>query len=548
MDRRHFLLNSFRKLPLDVADISQVTSGISPYTGTWDTPQVAQLLRRTVFGARKADLNQLLGMSMSAAVDMLLTAQTAPAPPLNNYITDPLTPDPNVPIGQTWINAPFDSLYNAPRRNSVKSWWMGLMLNQGLNITEKLTLFWHNHLAAEANGMDFAQFVYGYNTILRQYALGNFKTMVRQITTCPGMLRYLNGSQNTKNAPDENYARELQELFTIGKDITPSYIEADVQAAARVLTGYRIDYTTLTYYFDSTKHDTGNKQFSGFYDDTPIAGQTGANGAIELDQLLDMIFAQEEVAKFVCRKLYRFFVYYQITPDVETNVIVPLADIFRNSNYEILPVLSALFKSQHFYDMTLLSCHIKNPIDFAVGLCRELNIAIPTPTVSTEYKAYTRINTNTTSIQMNLGDPPNVSGWPAYYQEPLFHETWLNTDSYAKRMEFINTLAENGHFVDSGGYRLKANFVTYITTYNNPEDANLLIDEAITLLYTFEVSQTFKDYLKSFLLSGQTSDYYWTDAWYNYTGNPTTANFNTVNTRLKAMFKYLLSQSEYQIC
>jgi hypothetical protein len=151
-------------------------------------------------------------------------------------------------------------------------------------------------------------------------------------------------------------------------------------------------------------------------------------------------------------------------------------------------------------------------------------------------------------MQMNIGDPPNVSGWPAYYQSPLYHETWLNTDSYAKRMEFINTLSENGHFVDSGGYRLKANYVTYITTYNNPEDPNLLIDEAIRLLYTFEVTQTFKDYLKSFLLSGQTSDYYWTNAWYDYTGNPSTANFNTVNTRLKGMFKYLLSQAEYQIC
>lgn len=362
------------------------------------------------------------------------------------------------------------------------------------------------------------------------------------------MLRYLNGAQNTQTAPDENYARELQELFTIGKDLTPSFTEADVQAAARVLTGYRINATTMDYYFDPTKHDTGNKQFSSFYSDTLITGQTGANGALELDALLDMIFAHPEVAKFVCRKLYRFFVYYQITPDVETNIILPLADIFRNGNYEISPVLSALFKSQHFYDMAILSCHIKNPLDFTIGLCRELSVPIPAPSVSTEYKAYSRINSNTSNMQMNLADPPSVSGWPAYYQDPLFHETWLNTDSYARRMEFIEILSENGHFVDSGGYRLKANFVTYVATYDTPDDPNLLIDEAIQLLYTFEVTQTFKDYLKSFLLSGQTSDYYWSDAWNTYINNPTTANFNTVNTRLKAMFKYLLSQAEYQIC
>lgn len=548
MDRRHFLLNSFRKQPLGVTDINQIMSGLSPYSGVWDTPQVVQLLRRTTFGVRKADINQLLGMSVSAAVDLLLTPQALPSPPVNNYITDPLIPDPDVPVGQTWVNAPYTSVYNGPRRSSFKAWWVGLMVNQGLNITEKMTLFWHNHLATEINGMFRSRFCYNNNTVLRQNALGNFKTMVRQITTDCGMLRYLNGEQNTRNAPDENYARELQELFTIGKDLTSSYIEADVQAAARVLTGFRNDYTTETSYFDSTRHDSNSKQFSEFYGNTIIYGQTGTDGALELDQMIDMIFAQEEVAKFICRKLYRFFVYYQITPEAEANIILPLADIFRNNNYDILPVLSALFKSEHFYDMTLFSCYIKSPIDFAVGICRELNVAVPVPTVSTEYKAYARINTNTTAMQMNIGDPPNVSGWPAYYQSPLYHETWLNTDSYAKRMEFINTLSENGHFVDSGGYRLKANYVTYITTYNNPEDPNLLIDEAISLLYTFEVTQIFKDYLKSFLLSGQTSDYYWTNAWYDYTGNPSTANFNTVNTRLKGMFKYLLSQAEYQIC
>lgn len=550
MNRRNFLQMGFRKKPLEKNESSQITSGLMPYAGTWDTAQVVQLLRRTTFGAKKADIVQLLSLGMEASVDMLLVAQAAPAPPVNNYITDGETPDPDVPAGQTWVNAPFNSTYNPARRNSLKAWWVGQAVNQGLNITEKMTLFWHNHLATEINGMDLAHFCYMNNALLRQYALGNFKTLVRQMTTDPGMLRYLNGEQNTNTAPDENYARELQELFTVGKDLSPSYIEADVQAAARVLTGYRNNYTTTSFtsFFDPTRHDTGNKQFSAFYNNTLIVGQTGTNGTQELDQLLDMIFAQEEVAKFVCRKLYRFFVYYQITPDAEANVIVPLADIFRNNNYEILPVLDALFKSEHFYDMTLFSCYIKNPLEFAIGTCRELNIAIPAPTVSTEYKAYARLNTLSTAMEMNIGDPPNVSGWPAYYQTPLFHEIWLNTNTYAKRMEFINILSENGHFVDSGGYRLKANYVTYVATYENPEDPNLLIDEAILLLYTYEVSQEFKDYLKSFLLSGQTSDYYWTDAWGTYIANPTTTNYNTVNSRLKAMFKYLLTQAEYQIC
>lgn len=548
MNRRHFL-SSFRQHPTDAAESQQVLSGLEPYSGTWAAPQVAQLLRRTTFSGRKADLQQFLSLGCTASVDMLLSVQAAPAPPVNNYSTVD-TPDPDAEMGQTWVDAPFNNLYNSPRRASFKSWWIQQMVRQPLNITEKMTLFWHNHLATEASSIGIAQFVYRNNALLRQHALGNFKTMVRQVTTDSGMLRYLNGDQNSKNAPDENYARELQELFTVGKGPDAAFTEADVQAAARVLTGWRNNMADLSSgsYFDPNRHDINNKQFSDFYGNVLITGQTGTNGATETDQLIDMIFAQDEVAKFVCRKLYRFFVYYQISPQVETDVIVPLADIFRNNNYEILPVLNALFKSQHFYDASLLSCYIKNPMDFVVGLCRELGISLPPATdYVASYKAYQRINVNTTPMQMNIADPPGVSGWPAYYQEPIFHEAWLTTDTYAKRMEFLNTLSENGFYID-GTYRLRANYVTYVSTFDNPEDPNLLIDEAIYLLYTFEVSPAFKDYLKSFLLSGQASDYYWTDAWYNYTGNPTTANYNIVNTRLKGMFKYLLSQAEYQIC
>ena len=176
------------------------------------------------------------------------------------------------------------------------------------------------------------------------------------------MLYYLNGYLNTNTSPDENYARELQELFTIGKENTPNYTEDDVKAAAKVLTGWRINTTTTlpTVYFDSTKHHTSNKLFSSFYGNTTIAYQSGSNGALETDALMDMVFSkQQEVAKFICRKLYRFFIYYTIDNTVEANVITPLAQIFINNNWDIVPVLKTLYKSEHFFELNSKGCIIK---------------------------------------------------------------------------------------------------------------------------------------------------------------------------------------------
>jgi uncharacterized protein (DUF1800 family) len=185
-------------------------------------------------------------------------------------------------------------------------------------------------------------------------------------------------NQNTKTAPDENYARELQELFTIGKNLSSHYTEEDVKQAAKVLTGWRTNRTTITSFFDSPKHDTGNKTFSAFYNNTVITGKTGANAGIdELNDLLNMIFQQQEVAKYIVRKIYRFFVYYIIDESVETNVIVPLANVFRNNNYEIKPVIETLLKSEHFHDPLNSGCMIKAPIDHVIGLARQTNLVFP---------------------------------------------------------------------------------------------------------------------------------------------------------------------------
>ena len=279
-----------------------------------------------------------------------------------------------------------------------------------------------------------------------------------------------------------------------------------------------------------------------------ITGRTTANaGDLELADLLNMIFAQQEVAKYLVRKFYRWFVYYSIDAATETNVIGPLAEIFRSNNYEIKPVLSALFKSEHFYDILNRGCLIKTPSDIVIGSMREMNIAFrPESDWDTNYGLWNTFNSWMVNMGQNLHDPPNVSGMPAYYQEPSFHEIWINSDSLPKRNQFTDTMINSGY--SRNGFRVQFNCVAFAQTLTNPGNPNDLIDEAIRVFFRNDLSAQSKSQIKTqILLTGQQWDYYWTNAWTAYVSSPTTANFNTVNTRLKSLFQYFFNLSEYQL-
>ena len=307
------------------------------------------------------------------------------------------------------------------------------------------------------------------------------------------------------------------------------------------VTGWQINVTTYQSFFNSTRHSTVNKQFSAFYNNTVITGRTGATaGDLELTDLMNMIFAQNEVAKFIVRKFYRWFVYYEIDAATEANVITPLADIFRSNGYNIKPVLTTLFKSEHFFDVLNQNCVIKTPVDIAIGSAREFNLNMPLATDWNTLYSYINI------MGLNLHDPPNVAGMPAYYQEPLFHEIWITADSLPKRNQFTDLMTNNGF--SRNGFRMQYDFVAYAKTLSNPGNPNDLIDDALKYLYRMSLSPQVKQQMKTqMLLSGQLYDYYWTNAWNAYIASPTTANFNTVNTRLKDLFRYLMNLSEYQL-
>jgi uncharacterized protein (DUF1800 family) len=526
--------------------VARSLAGIEPYAGAWGRDQALHLLRRATFGPRRQDVDALASGTMQAAVAQLLAPVPAPPPPVVTNINDT-----GAILGTTWVNAA-TSDFNAVRRTSLRSWWAGLMVDEGISLTEKMTLFWHNHFVTESVDVTDARMAYRYNALLRANAFGNFKTLTKLATVDCAMLRYLNGNTNTGANPNENYARELQELFTIGKgpEIAPgdytNYTEQDVKAAARVLTGWRDSNATFQGYFTASRHDATNKQFSSAYQSTVIAGQTGTAGANEVDALLTMIFAQPEVARFLCRKLYRWFVYYLIDDTTETNVIEPLADILRANNYEVAPVLQTLFSSAHFYDTVNVGCVIKNPVELTAGTMRTFGVTFPDASAyAAQYNQWKYVYQQAEQMQLLLCDPPSVAGWPAYYQTPQFHELWINSDTLPKRKAFTDKMGTTGNRTNSTTIVIDP--LAFAQATSVPADPNVLIGEFALYLFPLAPTANQLDFLKETLLPGL-PDYEWTIEWNDYLADPTdAAKMNAVRSKLQALLLLMMSMAEYQL-
>lgn len=552
MDRRAFLRSNIPSSAIP-SPAPPPNGGLAQYAGVWRENEVIHLLKRTLFGAKRADINYFKALSFQQAVDEILNpVAPLPDPPVKEYVTpaNATNPDTNIVQGSAWVLDPnTDGTVNSYRVASFKKWWMGVMVNQDRSIREKMTLFWHNHFATETSTVSNAQYVFKHHLLLRTYALGNFKALTRAVTIDPAMLVYLNGEKNTNKAPDENFGRELQELFCCGKGTDSQYTESDVKAAAQVLTGWKNDAASISSSFVASRHDTTNKQFSAFYNNTLIQGKTGATaGDQELDALLDMIFATQEVAKYICRRLYRWFVYYDIDSTVESTIIAPLADILRTNNYEIKPVLNILLKSEHFFDVLAKGCQIKSPVDLVVSMCREFNVAFqPAGDFVSNYGLYNYLVSSVANMQQSIGDPPDVSGWKAYYQAPQFYEVWINSDTLPKRNQFTDTMTQSGYTFN--GKKIMVDGAEFAKTLSNPGDPNVLIDDILKIIFRIDLLAATKTQLKTdILLGGQSSDYYWTDAWNLFISSPAnTANTATVKNRIRDLIKYFMDLSEYQL-
>jgi uncharacterized protein (DUF1800 family) len=526
-------------------------SGLDLYTGVWGEKQKTHLLRRTLFGVTQDKFDQINTMTLSQAVDALVDAPSVnPLPPVNYY--ESFFADPaGIPLGDTWVNAPYDPVGTANyyRFLSLQAWWVQNIIDQGLNIEEKMILFWHNHFATIYNDVGESRFLYKYLDLLRKHATGNFKTFVKEMTKDGMMLIFLNGLYNNKSAPDENYARELQELFTLGKE-NSSYTEDDVKQAAKVLTGHRTSYYDTNYSFDASAHDESNKQFSSFYGSRVIQGRAGADGENELDDLLDMIFTKKVIiATYICKKLYRFFVHYSVHPTIENELIGGLAYTFMSNNWEIKPVLKQLLKSTHFFDMNSTDCLIKNPMDYYIGLVKTSYVKMPDKSdILHNHQANIMVYYILYNLAMEPANPPSVAGWAAYHQTPQFHQIWINSNTLPNRLLYTDYLFTDYGVYASADVQFKSDVIEFAKQCSLPSDPNVLINFFIMRLLSFGLSVNSMANLKTILLGGLPNDFYWSNAWVNYITFPDNQLYEgVVRSRLQNLLTQLARQAEQQI-
>jgi uncharacterized protein (DUF1800 family) len=560
MDRRTTLslFLGINKENVDQKDISgemealarPIGGGLEPYSGPWTKTQAAHLLRRTTFGPTLADIRLSETIGLQQTLQTLFVEYPMPAGPLNLVYAN----DSQVPIGQTWVDKPFsatDAGVLNYRNLSLRAWLYDLLLQDGMSIREKLTLFWHNHFAT--NEVVEPNFQYHHLNLLRTFAWGNFKELVKRMTVDPLMLRFLNGNQNTRNGKNENYARELLELFTIGKgplagpgDYT-FYTEKDVSEIARALTGWRdagYRFTNPTVrpgsFFTASLHDTGTKTLSPRFGNATIPNQNEN----EYKTVVDLIFREAEVARFICRKLYRWFVYYQISTDTERDVIEPMAQILRDNNYEIKPALLALLSSKHFFDAPNVGPMIKNPVDFTLGLLRQTQTAMPT-SASLKYNVLTTLFRTVALQQMEYLNPPDVAGWKAYYQEPAYYRIWINATTLGERMKFSDRFALEGHRYNN--FLIRLDPLGLIKKLENPEEADSLIAELAQLLLPQPLTEAQVKDLKEVLIPGL-PDYEWTIEYNLHLNRPNdTALKNAVESKLRSLFKAMFSMAEFYL-
>ena len=448
-------------------------ASIAPITGTLGKDRAIHLLRRSTFGISIEQVNIYASKNITQAMNSLLVDGA--------YTDKPLNVDGS---GSSFLDNDRDIINDATYYNYIQNFWLHKFLKDNTAFT-KIMLFWNNHFAISGvSGMQYLPAFRYYKTI-QNNALGNFKQFIIAITKDPLMLMWLNGHDNQKgenNIPsNENYARELQELFMIGTnapDGTPNYTETDIREAARVLTGWRAiningNINTLDSQFYIARHDTGNKQFSAKYQNTSIQGKnTTTAGDEELTALVDMILAQPEAAKFICRKLYQWFVAADITSEIETDIIASLANTFRNNNFEIIPVIKQLLSSEHFFSDTIKGTVIKHPLDYILNIFRFTKLPTPDPITETIqfYPVIERgIRSVAHQLKMSILKHDTVFGWEAFYQEGMY-KLWINSTSLRSRMALADML--------TSGYSMKSYTVSF--------DAIILTESVLTAVgYTF---------------------------------------------------------------
>ena len=522
-------------------------STLNPYSGPWNFEKASFILGRTIFGKTQSQIKECVSAGLNATLDKLFEPLPDPDPPIHYRFPD----DPQAPIGTTWIDKYYpgnDIMGLHPsRRNSCAVWQVGLLQCSGVSIQEKLVLFWHEHMPI--NDINRGEAIYRYVQTIRKNAVGNFKTLIEDITIDPSMLVFLNGYQNSKESPNENYGRELLELFTIGRgeatgegDYT-NYTEQDVGEIARALTGwiFRLDEPTNAFepFFLPFRHDTGSKQLSHRFDNEVIQN---ANEN-EYKKVIEIVLSKEEVARHICRQLHIWFVGSNITDEVEKNIIEPMGKIMFDNNYEIEPALRSLLASEYFLDGTHYGCMITSPFDYLFKIINSMEIPFPDDLVA-KYFYWEAIGGAAAQMEMSIFNVPSVAGWKAFYQAPNFYQFWISSVTLGQRDD-ISTVLING--VDAGQLRLEIDVLNFVTKIDNATEPDDLIDGIASNIFALPISENQKAYLKEILIPGL-PDFEWTVEYGEYLADPTDPNKkNAIESKLKVLIGSMIKMPEFHL-
>jgi uncharacterized protein (DUF1800 family) len=352
--------------------------------------QVAHLLRRAGFGATEAELDEYTALGFSAALERLLHPEQVDNSAMDQLVA-PLAVDTTAGDARRKLEA-------------AKFWWLNRMLYTRRPLHEKMTLFWHDHFATANSKVGNAVLMLRQNQLFRDLGLGSFETLLQQVTRDPAMLIWLDNRQNRKSAPNENYAREVMELFTLG---IGNYTETDVKEAARAFTGHTIT-RDLAYAFAANQHDTRDKT---------VLGQTGN---FDADDVLAILVRQPAHARYLTTKLFGFLAY----DNPESSTIDRLATTYASSGFDVRAVVRDILSGPEFLSPQAFHAQVKSPVDLVIGSLKALNVQNIGPDST---QALRRMG-------QDLFNPPDVSGWKG-------GSSWINSSTLFERFNWGNRLA-----------------------------------------------------------------------------------------------------------
>lgn len=374
--------------PLDVIDPVDAWQPWTPTAGDpWTLKWAGHLYRRAAFGAGPAELNDAVARGLPAALDQLFQG-TAQADDIEQTL---------VAVGAR----------TAERSNAfeLRAWWLYAMINGGRPIHEKMVLFWHNHFATSIAKVQKTTWMFEQNRLIRKHALAKFGPFLHEMSKDVAMIVWLDNNSNLKAHPNENYAREVMELFSLG---VGHYTEKDIREAARAFTGWHTNGDE--YDFNARFHDDGQKT---------VLGKTGDwNG----DDVLDILLKRDDCGNFLVRKLYRYFI--SELHDPPAKLIAPLAESFRKTDYDIADLVRRMISSRLFFSEHAYRQKIKSPVEFVIGAVRTVYDGQPPP-----QPLVGRLDV----MGQLLFAPPNVKGWPG-------GQSWLNTSTVLARVNFAQAL------------------------------------------------------------------------------------------------------------